>query len=63
MNKPQISFVVPLFNESKSFSALIKRLNALMETTPHTIEIVLVDDGSKDDTAHLMQQLALSDTR
>ncbi|MGB3949001.1 MAG: glycosyltransferase family 2 protein [Bacteroidia bacterium] len=63
MNKPQISFVVPLFNESKSFSALIKRLNALMETTPHTIEIVLVDDGSTDDTAHLMQQLALSDTR
>lgn len=63
MNKPQISFVVPLFNESKSFSALIKRLNALMETTPHTIEVVLVDDGSKDDTAHLMQQLALNDKR
>lgn len=63
MNKPQISFVVPLFNESKSFPLLIERLNSLMSATSTTIEVVLIDDGSKDNTAQLMQQLALNDTR
>lgn len=63
MNKPQISFVVPLFNESKSFPLLIERLNSLMTATSATIEVVLIDDGSKDNTAQLMQQLALNDTR
>jgi glycosyltransferase involved in cell wall biosynthesis len=63
MNKPQISFVVPLFNESKSFPLLIERLNSLMTATSTTIEVVLIDDGSKDNTAQLMQQLALNDTR
>lgn len=63
MNKPQISFVVPLFNESKSFPLLIERLNSLMNTNSNTIEVVLIDDGSKDNTAQLMQQLALNDIR
>lgn len=63
MNKPQISFVVPLFNESKSFPLLIERLNSLMNTTSTTIEVVIIDDGSEDNTAQLMQQLALNDTR
>ena len=34
-----------------------------MESTPLTIEVVLIDDGSRDHTPALMQQLALSDGR
>lgn len=67
---PQISIVAPLFNESETFPALVERLNALMEKTSHSIgvssdsiEVVLVNDGSRDDTPELMQQIALSDTR
>ena len=76
---PQLSIVAPLFNESETFPNLIERLNQLMDSTHSThasmamtgitpsvfpsIEVVLVDDGSRDNTAELMQQLALSDNR
>ncbi len=63
MNKPQISIVAPLYNESETFPHLIKRLNEVMDSSDFTIEIVLIDDGSRDNTAELMQALALSDER
>ncbi len=60
---PNVSIVVPLFNETESFPSLIKRLNALMDAHPLSIEVVLVNDGSRDSTAALMQQVALVDKR
>jgi glycosyltransferase involved in cell wall biosynthesis len=60
---PQISIVAPLYNETESFPRLISRLNAVMDNSSLTIEVVLVDDGSRDNTAVLMQQLALTDSR
>ena len=63
MNLPQVSIIAPLYNESESFAALVNRLNTLMDATPLSIEVVLVNDGSKDNTAVLMQQLALVDSR
>ncbi|MFT4033526.1 MAG: glycosyltransferase family 2 protein [Siphonobacter sp.] len=63
MNKPEISIVAPLYNESETFPHLVQRLNALMDATPLSIEVVLVDDGSRDNTAELMQALALTDAR
>jgi dolichol-phosphate mannosyltransferase len=63
LDQPQLSIVAPLFNESETFPHLIERLNRLMDGLPWTAEVVLVDDGSRDRTAELMQALALSDTR
>lgn len=60
---PQISIVAPLYNESESFPHLVKRLNTLMDALPQRIEVVLVDDGSRDNTAELMRVLALTDGR
>lgn len=60
---PQISIVAPLFNETESFPHLIARLNAVMDASALRIEVVLIDDGSRDNTAVLMQQLALADQR
>ncbi len=42
---------------------MVARLNAVMEASPLTIEVVLIDDGSRDNTAVLMQQIALTDSR
>lgn len=60
---PTISFVVPLYNEEQAFPILIDRLNKVMDSSPVPMEAVLVDDGSKDNTAQLMQLLALTDER
>lgn len=63
MNKPQISIIAPLYNESETFPHLIKRLNEVMDSSDLRIEVVLIDDGSRDNTPKLMQVLALSDER
>jgi polyisoprenyl-phosphate glycosyltransferase len=60
---PQISIIAPLYNEKESFPMLIDRLNKLMDTSPLRIEVVLIDDGSRDNTAELMTALALLDKR
>jgi polyisoprenyl-phosphate glycosyltransferase len=67
---PKISIVVPLYNESETFPHLVKRLTDLMQLAPtkigvaaDDIEVVLVNDGSKDATAELMRQIALLDPR
>lgn len=60
---PQISIVAPLYNEKDTFPLLVERLNNLMDTSQLAIEVVLIDDGSKDNTAELMAALAISDKR
>jgi polyisoprenyl-phosphate glycosyltransferase len=60
---PQISIVAPLYNEQDTFPHLVKRLNALMDSSDLDLDVVLVDDGSRDQTAVMMSDLALSDPR
>ncbi len=45
------------------FSLLIARLSLVMAQSTKRIEVVLVNDGSRDNTAQLMAALALSDAR
>lgn len=60
---PQISIIVPLYNEEKIFSLLTERLNKVFESSRLSIEVVLIDDGSSDKTPLLMRVLALDDKR
>lgn len=57
---PTVSIVIPLYNESEVFSELVNRLSSLIDSSDIEIEVVLVDDGSKDGTDMLMRQLSLS---
>lgn len=59
----QISIVIPLFNEAESFPLMIERLSGVMNGSPLDIEILLIDDGSKDATPLLMRQIAFTDKR
>ena len=60
---PQVSIVIPLYNESEVLPHLVERINKLVNSSPLKIEVVLVDDGSRDNTAEQIQQLSLSDDR
>ncbi len=60
---PQVSIVIPLYNESEVLPQLVARINKLIDTSPLKIEVVMVDDGSRDNTAEQIQQLSLSDDR
>jgi dolichol-phosphate mannosyltransferase len=60
---PQVSIVIPLYNESEVLPLLVDRINKLINSSSLSIEVVLVDDGSKDNTAEQIQQLSLTDGR
>lgn len=60
---PQVSIVVPLYNEEEAFPHLIKRLDELTKNLPFSIEVVLVDDGSDDQTAQLIESVALENEK
>jgi glycosyltransferase involved in cell wall biosynthesis len=63
MSAPAISIVVPLYNESLVFNRLIDRLNKLMDQSALALEVVLIDDGSRDNTAALIRETASKDSR
>ncbi len=62
MNPPDsvdLSLVIPLFNEAEVFAQLLSRLDALLDKFAErgvSTEVVLIDDGSADRTAELIQQ-------
>src|SRR5215475_8017390 len=60
---PKYSIVIPLHNEQDNVTDLYDRLKAVMEANGESFEIVLVDDGSSDDTFHLLGQIAAVDSR
>lgn len=55
----KLSIVVPLFNEENSIKSLFDELNKLKNKLPQT-EIILVDDGSKDNTVDKIKQNKLN---
>ncbi len=59
MNTPQISFIIPLYNESEVFAQLIERLNLFVSKVDQSFEIILVDDGSSDETPLLISAISL----
>jgi dolichol-phosphate mannosyltransferase len=52
-----ISVVIPLFNEEESLPLLVAQLLGTMRNFGEVFELVLVDDGSTDGTARVLQQL------
>lgn len=56
--RPAVSIVVPMHDEAATAEALVTRIRAAMERAGHTFEIILVDDGSRDDTAATIRQTA-----
>jgi len=60
---PRYSIVVPLHNEQENVTDLYDRLKAVMELHGESFEIVLVDDGSRDRTFHLLREIAAVDSR
>jgi glycosyltransferase involved in cell wall biosynthesis len=53
-----ISCVVPAYNEAANLGVLLPRLQAVLAQTGASWEIVVVDDGSRDNTAALMSAWA-----
>jgi glycosyltransferase involved in cell wall biosynthesis len=51
---PKVSFIIPAFNEGSTIAELIGRVDAL----PFEKQLVIVDDGSTDGTAAILEELS-----
>lgn len=60
---PAVSIVIPLYNEEQVFSKLTERIDNVILKLPYSVEVVLIDDGSKDKTADLIRTKCLNDER
>jgi glycosyltransferase involved in cell wall biosynthesis len=60
---PKYSIVVPFHNEEENVTTLYDRVKLVMEQVGESFEMVFVDDGSRDRTYRLLEEIAAVDSR
>jgi dolichol-phosphate mannosyltransferase len=63
MTRPVYSIIAPIFNESGNIQELYRRLKEVLDTNGESWEIIMVDDGSTDESADLIRRYADQDPR
>jgi glycosyltransferase involved in cell wall biosynthesis len=58
---PEVSAVIPVFNEEENITALHAKLDAALTALGLSYEIVYVDDGSRDRSFELLSEIAARD--
>ena len=52
---PELSIIIPAYNEELRLSATLERIAAYLQAFGHAAEVLVVDDGSKDRTAQVAE--------
>ena len=55
MSTPQVSIVIPVYNEEAALQPLFDRLYAALDRLGRTYEVIFVNDGSRDRSAALLK--------
>ncbi len=56
MSNPQISVVIPVYNEEHGLAALFQRLYAALDALNRSYEIIFINDGSRDRSAAMLRE-------
>lgn len=62
-HQPELSVVIPVFNEQENITVLHSRLTTVLEGIHMDYEIIFVDDGSNDNSLNQLQNLSVKDKR
>ena len=60
MNKPVVSVIVPIYNAERY---LRETLDSIKDQSFHDFEVIMIDDGSTDDSAVICDEYAKNDNR
>src|SRR6476620_1933667 len=60
---PDISVIAPIYNEEKSISTLYEQIRTVLEHEALRWEVVLINDGSTDQSPAELDKLAMRDPR
>jgi polyisoprenyl-phosphate glycosyltransferase len=62
--RPQISVIIPVYNERENLTALTSRLNPVLhESVQGSFEVLFIDDGSRDGSDEMLHELTALDRR
>lgn len=59
----KISIVIPIYNEEKNLKTLFGELDSVKELRKYEIEIIAVNDGSRDNSFEVLKNIAQRDSR
>lgn len=57
-----LSIIIPCYNEEKNLPILVEKLTTLIKSTNHSLDIILVNNGSTDNSAAVLEQLLQNQT-
>jgi polyisoprenyl-phosphate glycosyltransferase len=60
---PTFSFVLPVHNEAENLGELQRRLTGVIDVIDEPCEVILVDDGSFDESLRIMREIRSQDDR
>jgi glycosyltransferase involved in cell wall biosynthesis len=60
---PAVSIVVPAFNEAVRIGDSIRKIDEFIRQSPISFELIVVDDGSSDNTASIINQFSVKNLR
>lgn len=59
--KPELSVVIPVYNEAESLPQCYSRVNTVLATLDISYEIIFIDDGSSDGSAEILNNMGTED--
>ena len=57
LKTPFISIIIPAYNEAERLPASLQAIDAFLHTQPYSAEVLVVENGSNDDTFALAQKM------
>lgn len=63
MTHPSLSIVIPCYNEHDRLAVTLRSIASYLETLTHDWELIVINDGSVDDTAEIAERAAARDPR
>jgi glycosyltransferase involved in cell wall biosynthesis len=60
---PELSVVIPIRNEAPALPELLRELTQTLAEWGHAFEIIVVDDGSTDESFQILERLQAADAR